>query len=682
MTRADIQALRAVAVVLVIAYHFGVVGISGGFVGVDIFFVVSGYLVGGALLSRLWEGHPTPLVEFFARRARRILPAAMLVVIATTVGTWLWASPARQLIFGVPLELQSTVKDGLAAVFYVPNLWFQWQDNDYLADPSDSPFLHYWSLGVEEQFYVFTPLLMMAMWWLLRRRRRLMAAVLVAAAGASLAYSIVAASADASAAFYSPLSRAWEFGAGIAACVLAARWRPPRWLRASIDLAALAVVAATVLLADSATAWPGAAAIPAVALTAAVMWARAADAAPWWSRIPGAQYLGDRSYSLYLWHWPCIVLAPEALGRELRIRELLLVAAAVVVLSELSYRLVEQPLRRMPVTNGRDRLRVFAAAGVAMTLAVVALVGTSLRADYRISVLPGQTIVPPAAPPSPEPTIVIDPFDLDAVMVQTAGPVPANLTPAPRDAVDDTPRAYADSCHTGAKDRLTPRTCTYGDGPVKVVLFGNSHTVQWLPAFEPAIEAGDVTVVSLTTSGCRPEGAGNPTNTSLHKTCDEWHSAMLARIAEEDPDFVVIGFQTEPRRSERSRAGAAQIPALVDALPATAEVVFIQDGPWWPTAPAECFARGVADVAECGAATADVWDAESARLQWSAVQETRARYLAVARYLCNSDFCATVYGDTLMYRDDDHLTATFVTLLSDYILEESGIAESIAAAGD
>ena len=224
--RADIQGLRAIAVGLVLLYHAGVPGVPGGYVGVDVFFVISGFLISSHLLETIERDGRISFAQFYARRARRILPASFVVAGLTAVAV---------VAFFPPLGVERVLRDGLATVLYVPNIWFAAQNTDYLADHSPSPYQHYWSLGVEEQFYLLWPLILLLLALIVRRRRALVAGGIAVIAALSLAACIIMTQAQQPLAFFLLPTRAWELLAGalVGAAVLGRVPRMKPWVAAA-----------------------------------------------------------------------------------------------------------------------------------------------------------------------------------------------------------------------------------------------------------------------------------------------------------------------------------------------------------------------------------------------------------------------------------------------------------------
>ena len=368
--RPDVQGLRAIAVLLVVLFHAGVPGISGGYIGVDVFFVISGFVITGVLLRERTARGRTSLRRFYARRARRILPAATLVIIVTV---------AAAFHFLGPLIGHETAVDGKWAAVFLANFHFAASQTNYLASQQPpSALQNYWSLAVEEQFYILYPAIFLVTASVFRRSplRRRLAAVLVIIITASYAYSIILTSSNAANAFFSPLTRAWELAVGGLIAIAGHNLRRmPQALAALVSWLGLAAIVVAGVTLTSATVYPGA--LVAVPVVGAVFVIAAGAAEPAWGverllRQRPFQILGLISYSLYLWHWPVLVIAAQYRGTtSLPVWDNVLLLVIAAVAAAATYRLLENPLRHAKSLVGRPLASV--ALGLCLVGATLAV---------------------------------------------------------------------------------------------------------------------------------------------------------------------------------------------------------------------------------------------------------------------------------------------------------------------
>jgi peptidoglycan/LPS O-acetylase OafA/YrhL len=377
--RPDIEGLRAIAVGLVIAVHAFKVPFTGGYVGVDVFFVISGFLITSLLLREQSKTGRVSILGFYARRVRRILPASAVVVIATVLACY----PLLGFITG-----NSVADDAKWTAVFSANIHFGLIGTDYLGSQlPPSPLQHMWSLGVEEQFYVVWPGLFLLLVLIVRgtRHRWALGGVLTALIAASLTWSVMQTSTNATWAYFSPLTRAWELGLGalIAVATPALRGLTSRWLTETLAAVGILCVAVASLLFDSATPFPGIAVALPVVGTGLVIAVGCADERTIIGRVLSVkpmQWIGARSYSLYLWHWPLLIIAQQYLVEELTVWQATGLVAAAVVLSALSYSLVENPVRRSGFLAPRTGLTL--AIGAALIIGQIAVAQTMIAKNY------------------------------------------------------------------------------------------------------------------------------------------------------------------------------------------------------------------------------------------------------------------------------------------------------------
>jgi len=490
--RPDIEGLRAVAVLAVLAFHARIPLLQGGFIGVDVFFVISGYLITGLLVRELRSAGRIDLRRFYARRARRLLPAALVVIAVTLLASW----------FLLPtIDFPDVARDGAAAALYVSNYRFALVATDYFAAQSaPSPLLHYWSLGVEEQFYLFWPLLllMVARVWSLRR----LWAVALAVAVASFALSLWITGVDAPWAFYSLPTRAWQLALGALAALgvlaIPARW--PSLVASAVSALGLALIVAGVLLIKPATPFPGVAALLPAAGAALVIVGGERHRGPVGRALatPVPRWFGRISYSLYLWHWPVIVIA-LTMGPELSLADRVLLLALTFVLSLFTYLALENPIRR----NGW----LMANAARALVPALL-LTGTGVAAAYGNARLAVR--------------------DLD----------PQQRVIAASAAEPSTARARAGCVQD--YETVTPAPCVFGDGRRVIALFGDSHADHWST---PLIEAGrknGYRVVTWLKNSCRASriSVWSAELKRPYAECDRWREQAIGPHGEWRPALL------------------------------------------------------------------------------------------------------------------------------------------------
>jgi peptidoglycan/LPS O-acetylase OafA/YrhL len=660
--RPDIEGLRAVAVVLIVLYHAGVGVLGGGYVGVDVFFVISGFLITGLLVRELEDTGRLDLVGFYARRARRILPAALLVLGAIVLG---------YLVLLSPVALWRAAPDIAAAAAYVPNFRFAFAHTDYFHPARVSPVIHYWSLGVEEQFYAVWPAFLWLAYRAVRGSRNALTWLVAAAVAASFVLSLVGTAAYPTATFYLLPTRAWELGAGALVALVGARaGRLGAGLANAAGIAGLLLIGLSAVVLRETTPFPGLAGLLPVGGATLVVVAGlgrqptlAASALSW----APVRWLGRISYSLYLWHWPMGIFAGAVLVAAPPPVQAAAGVAASVVLAAATYRWVEDPLRRGRFIGLRPAWNLAAAV---IGSAVIALGSLEL----------GHLAVAPfrqgrAAPP---PTTV-DPLAglLPAVGPTQDGPLPRPLIPPllhiHRASVAINPNANR-RCSLLAGDTVNG-PCRFGDpsGATDVVLLGDSHLGQWWPALERIATARHWRITFLLKTSCpyedRPATAPWPRG-----ECETWRDGALRRIAAERPDLVLLASNHRapatvggvPVAGETAiqvmRAGAEQ---TISAIRATgAPVVVIADTPRVPFDPAECLSRNAAHVLACAVPRDHALDLPWVEAEPAAARAAGAVFVDANAWACSSDPCPMILGHYIVFADTNHLTPAFVQALT------------------
>lgn len=635
--------MRAVAVVLVVLFHAEIPGFGGGYVGVDVFFVISGFLISTHLLKSLRDHGRVGFGSFYARRARRLLPAAFVVILATVVAARLLVSPIQ---FGY------VVKDAIAATFYVPNLWFAYNATDYLAEKTPSLFLHFWSLGVEEQFYLLWPVLLAVMFRFLKARWTMAIAMsaIIVVSFAVCQWSTTYTQPDA---FFLLPARVWEFGLGalVALALLDGRTLFPPRVAAVLGWAGVVAIVGAGMVFTIKTVYPGSAvAIPVVGAALLIAAGTAPGGPAAVLSIRPLTWIGDISYSLYLVHWPVLVL-PVAAGAymdHLPMWARAALALACVPMAWALYTFVEVPGQRLTwLSTARPRRTLGVAAGAMATVVVTALAAGLLAQPALDGGKPAESIVLTASPAG-------------------TGWVPSNLTPNLAEVDDDHPVLYDNGCHRNLS-QTELADCAVGSDPTapRVVLFGDSHAAQWYPALQPLAEHGKVRLESHTKSGCPAAPPSDIASTS----CLTWVEAVAKKLAADPPALVLLGNfgklyfkDAEENRGQRWREA---LTAAITRLPAQSHLVLLADTPSTGATPSICLARFLDDADYCALDRAEALDSELRAVERSVAEKySNVSYVDFAEMFCGTSLCPSIIGDTLVYRDGSHITTEMSRVLS------------------
>ncbi|CAN5414841.1 acyltransferase family protein [soil metagenome] len=631
--RSDIEGLRALAVVMVVAFHAGLSALSGGFIGVDVFFVISGYLITSLLLSEIARTGCIDLRAFYARRVRRLLPTAFVVLFVTLLVGGLMLSP---------LEVVTSGKSAVATSLYGSNVWFMRQTADYFAPESAlNPFLHTWSLAVEEQFYFVWPVLLLLV---MRYMPRRLPVVLFVVGLASLALCLVMVDVKQSFAFYASPTRAWEFAVGAIACLIprASLATRPRLVRMGGWLGFALVLGSGFLLSE-ATPFPSWSALLPVFGAAAMLLAGQNDTR-WlvplsWRPM---RYLGSRSYAIYLWHWPIIVLALIAwphMGAWERVG----LALASVAMAEISYRLVEHPIRIGPPARMRPGI-----------ILIVALIVTALSAGLGVAT-------------------VVAGRHLGAERGQAAISLAQSLTSRlPETCVVSLSVTRVKTCDFAPTAGGAGGLGAPGVPVRRIVLFGDSHAAQWFTPVSTFASRDRAVLTTVLKSSCPPARI-TAVSSRLRRSfteCSTWRRAALDRIITLRPDLVVL---SEHSNSYVRRADVAVTAPSTDAqgwgegLAATVQAlsragiatVVLSDTPTMNFNVPTCLgrkARGVVDR-PCEVARPLAMNMAAVLAERAAVADAAlTRYLDVSVLFCSGAICLPTMGGTVLYKDANHIS--------------------------
>jgi peptidoglycan/LPS O-acetylase OafA/YrhL len=673
--RRDVEGLRAVAVLLVLVYHAGL-PLPSGFLGVDVFFVISGYLITGILVRELTQTGTIDWGRFVARRVRRLLPAAVLVLVVTAVVAW----------FVVPgLRRRDIGTDIAGAALYAVNWVLAHRAVDYLAsDALPSPVQHFWSLAVEEQFYVVWPLALIALAWVLRRAGRrptvpLVGGLLAVLAVPSFGYAAWLGAADPARAYFVTTARAWELGVGAALAL----WCHAREARREVGLAArhtgsvgrnapaavgwagLAMVVLCALWLPRTAVTPGPWTLVPTLGTAAVLWAGWAGAQHGPVRLLGTApmvWVGGLSYSLYLWHWPVVVLAGWALD-GLTLPQKVAAVALGVLPAWAGHRFLEQPVHHSRALAARVRPALALGLGLSMAGALAALPLTVAPSPFRTA--------PVAAPRPPVDTLGAARL-AEAASRGTAREAldqPDWVVPDPQRAGEDRPRADVDHCQVDRR-ATEPVRCEFGvpTGTTTVALVGDSKAMQWLPALEALAAQRQWRVVTYGKSSCsfasgRAELAG-----AAYPECDEWNDQVMARLAASPPDVVVTSGHATAAWDGARRAREALEDGLAQRWEEVAglgsRLVVVGDSPISPDDLDVCTARHPRQLQLCDFDRASAVAGSGLPVQQAAAARVGVDVVDLTGWICPGTRCPVAIGHVAVHRPGDHLTATYVRTLA------------------
>jgi peptidoglycan/LPS O-acetylase OafA/YrhL len=683
--RPDIEGLRAVAVVAVVLFHAGFPGAGGGFVGVDIFFVISGFLITGLLWRDATTHGTIRLARFYGARARRLLPASATVLVATAVAS---------AVLLPPLQARNALGDAIACALYVGNYRFAVQGTDYLAaDAPPSPLQHYWSLGVEEQFYLVWPALIIGTAWLVRRIRRRAhddasrsmapyACVLSLVAAMSFAISLAWTHTLPSWAFFSLPSRAWELAAGGLVALTASRWRRLTDRAALIaGWGGLILIIVTCMELGAKTPYPGTAALLPVLGTGLVIGVGCAVPDRGVGRVlsqPLMRMVGRVSYSWYLWHWPALLLAPPLVGHPLGLEGRLVAAAVSLVLAVLTLGLIENPLRfARPIKRSAARSLALGAAATAIALSVSLVLLAARPVPVGHGMAAAQVTVTPPGPSAsafdPPDAVAQMTAQIQAAVAASAAvqEIPSNLSPTIADAPGDKPTVFLNGCVRSWRE-VGQAECASGDtaSATTVALVGDSHAAMWNPALKPLAEQRHWKLETLGKVTCplMDLPITSPYLGREYTECEQWRSEIVSRLQSERPQLIVLSMS---RRYGADFGFTSYDPAWIDSLnrlvtrlrSTGASVLVLGPIPDPRTTVPTCLSGHLDDAQACSPARPDAVNDAGIAAEAAATTAAGGQYADITTLFCTPDRCPVIVGDNLVYRDDNHVTIEYAQAL-------------------
>jgi len=649
---------------LVVVYHFWPNRLSGGYIGVDVFFVISGFLISGQLTRELRSRARISLPDFWARRIRRLVPASLLVLLVSLV----------LVTVVMPLAyLPESLRDVGSSALYVQNWSLAADSVDYLSSSSRTIAEHYWSLSLEEQFYVVWPLVLLgtfslAVRWGVRRQWVFLTVTVVILAALSLVASIWYTAVNPAQAYFVLFTRIWEFAAG-ALLVMWGRRTNRVWQSNVLGYVGIGVVLASALLLDRSSPFPGWLALFPVVGTVAVL--AIGSSRRWWHAsgllsLRPVRFVGDISYSLYLWHWPLIVIAPFVAGWGLSIVNRFALFVFCFVLAWVTKRFVEDPLRRLPYLTSRKPRFTFG-----WMLVALGVMGALLAGSFALQFPKYQAAAAQLAQVASNPPVCFG----AAVLTGCSNPE-LNSAVIPEPGFGNADQPGNGNCFVQLNDSQVV-ACQFGSdaaGAPRIALIGDSHAYQYIDAMIAQAEENGWSLTTYLKGGCpwtTTEIGG--TNPAFTASCNAWH-AELAQVLTSTPRFDAIattGLSTNLIESAGSADEA--VTGLVRAWTDQARgapVIAISDNPAPGDDPNKCLRYSTpanCDVSREIALTEPDLFAQAARTY------AQGHSLDFTSLFCGDSRCWVVIGGADVYRDQDHLTATFANTMGPFI------AKTIAA---
>jgi peptidoglycan/LPS O-acetylase OafA/YrhL len=679
--RRDLQGLRAVAVLLVVLAHARVPFMRGGYVGVDVFFVLSGYFITGLLLREGLNTGRISISKFYARRARRILPAAALTLVLTSVAVFVVYDLMRA---DFP-DTKPTLQDSLTASLFYANIHFASAATNYFTQGMPSPVQHFWSLSVEEQFYLVWPSLVALVLLGCRgrgphfdpvRAKRVLGLVVTVACMASLWWSIHDTWLSPQSAYFSTFDRAWELGFGAGLAMLATTAHAlPQALRIPLGWIGAGMVLAAAVLFSNSTLFPGYAALLPVAGTAFMVLAGLRATRGGVDRVLAARpmaFIGDRSYTFYLWHFPVLIVVWQAAGRVLPVTDNLGLMVGAFALAVGTYRFYENPLRyaiflrgwrtaaMVPVTIG-----IAVAAIVVMIFAFQASMPSYAYAATRNDIAPRLNTSSPnpaalwSAPPLPQVVAAERSVTRNAALPKPIVPSLSTLL-----AKETTHIAYdiPGGCDAGFGSGTTSNICRLGDPSSKIVVatFGDSHAQMWTPALIAAGKALGFAVVPIVKPGCL---LGRLDTSTPGYPCDTWYQWALQQLKRLHPTATIVSFRLSQFLQQRDGVAVADLHTVLTSVPAP---IYLADTPDNLPEPAQCLTRNGANMATCSAPEPSGYVPLMKDIS-GLVNQLHDPAIPTVQWFCANGICPTIINHTLVTHDGSHLTLEYSTGLAPLI---------------
>ncbi|NMH73888.1 acyltransferase [Bacillus sp. RO2] len=645
--RTEIEGLRAVAALLVAIYHIWLGNVSGG---VDVFFVVSGFLITTSLIGRVQREGKIDINDFLLGLAKRLFPAAFFVLLVVTLASILWLPQ---------VQWAQTLQEIFASAFYYQNWQLAFNAVDYLAQNNEaSPVQHFWAMSIQGQFYLLWPTVVFGLALLMKKITKInfkatLTTALLTVFTASLTYSIYLTSTNQAFAYFHTFTRVWEFALGGIVAVIGSQIV----LRKSISfilgwIGLIAIVLCGIILQVS-TVFPGYAALwPTLAAIFIILAGNNGGSfgVHRFLSLKPLTSLGNLSYALYLWHWPILVFYFILTGKEtVPLLEGLAIIFTSIILSYVTTKLIEKPIRSMKKETPKwKRGSVVIACMLPVVFTTSIWANQIHNAEAELANLIQNEEYPGA---------------LAVFSNNVVEDVP--VLPTPLQAQNDLPKVYKDQCHQNLEDSEVI-ACEYGatNNPIyTVALVGGSHSAQWLPALEVFAQEEKIKVINYTKSSCR--FTAEEVNPATSESCYKWNKELIQTLLSTKPD-IVFTIADVGRKAEVPQGFVQQWETLNKAdIP----IFALRDNAWFEFDVPSCVEEKGINSLECAQERENALPSES---PFSKLEHVPANvnYVDLTNYLCDEDYCKPVKGNVLVYRDKHHITATYVKTIAPILKKE------------
>jgi len=657
----ELQGLRAIAVLIVVLFHVNPNWLPGGYVGVDVFFVISGFVITASLMREATKSDLINIPMFYVRRVRRLLPVAAVVLLFVIIGTYLLLPQGQWSQIGFEV---------IASAFYFEN-WALFADaTNYLAqDEADSPIVHYWSLSIEEQFYFIWPILIFLVikFSSAASRAKSLLILLCLIFFTSLAFSVIFTHQAPQQGYFSSLTRIWELALGAILAILI--WRPKVALGNIFTVCGITMIIAASFYYSESSVFPGYLALlptlgAAMIIMAATNGQKLHALAPLRSAL--ALFTGNISYSLYLWHWPFIVFGLAIFGGDASPIERIFLIAISFVVARVSTHLLEDPFRygRFKITRGSH----------AIYLVMICIITPLAGGGYLV--LSQNTNTNPEILSSFPGAEALNTPNYDAVENYNA----ETYRPRPQYAKSDLREAYAMKCVTKfTSEDIQPCAFEGSKNEIHIGIIGDSHAGHWEPALVKACKSRKCRVTSITKGLCPLSEAKFLMKKTLNKSCANRYPKLIEYIQQANFDIIVTS-QYRKYKIEGGNSRDSHYRKMTQGLIDTWEkleskntqLVVIADTPWLGKNLPKCMERTNSNLEECTVFSNENNPFKDPLIA-AAKKNIKVKFVDMSPYICPENKCYPVIGNVLVWRDNNHLTRTYSESLSEILYSEIGL---------